>query len=221
MTFCTVATASAHRSTLLLSTPRSQSDALNACATLGESLLPVNKPLFANDLVPLLRYQTFLKNFPQTQQFWVANEGRVCQMVNANGVVTSSLTCLRSLPALCSQSAALRAPAQPQTSLTVRSGDLEITGYAHLHTPTGIRRVVLTLVNIASVIRHHSDSSGSRSQTHPPGSRTQRRTLGTRPSTHARSAHNASKLEVRWAVKTVFSSTYGLPSFRLRIRALR
>ncbi|KAI0760186.1 carboxylesterase from carbohydrate esterase [Fomes fomentarius] len=124
-----VATASAHHSTLLLSTPRSHSDALNACAALGESLLPVNKTFFANDLVPLLRYQTFLGNFPQTQQFWVANEGRVCQVVSANGVVTSSLTCLRSLPALCSQTAALRAPAQPQTSLTVRSGDLEITGF--------------------------------------------------------------------------------------------
>ncbi|RDX47285.1 carboxylesterase from carbohydrate esterase [Lentinus brumalis] len=124
-----VHTASSHRSALLLSSPRSHSDAATACAALGETLLPANKTFFANDLVPLLRYQTFQRNFPSTQQFWIANEGRTCQLVNAKGVVSSSLTCFRSLPALCSQSAAFQASAQPETSLTVRSHGLTITGF--------------------------------------------------------------------------------------------
>ncbi|RPD75515.1 carboxylesterase from carbohydrate esterase [Lentinus tigrinus ALCF2SS1-7] len=124
-----VHTASSHRSALLLSSPRSHSDAASACTALGETLLPVNKTFFANDLVPLLRYQTFQGNFPSSQQFWVANEGRACQVVNSKGVVSSSATCLRSLPVLCSQSAAFQASAQPETSLTVRSHDLTITGF--------------------------------------------------------------------------------------------
>ena len=120
--------APSHRSILLLSSPRSHVAAASACTALGETLLPVNKTFFATDLVPLLRYQTFQDNFPSTQQFWVANAGRICQVVNANGVVSSSLTCLRSLPALCTQSAAFQASAQPETSLSVRSHDLTITG---------------------------------------------------------------------------------------------
>ncbi|KAI0739014.1 carboxylesterase from carbohydrate esterase [Daedaleopsis nitida] len=124
-----VHTAATHQSALLLSSPRFHSDAANACAALGETLLGVNKTFFANDLVPLLRYQTFLGNFPTTQQFWVANAGRVCQTVNARGVVSSSLTCFRTLPVLCSQSAAFQASPQPETSIAVRSQDLSITGF--------------------------------------------------------------------------------------------
>ncbi|KAI0356107.1 carboxylesterase from carbohydrate esterase [Trametes cingulata] len=122
-------TAPSHRSVLLLSSPRLHRDAADACAELGETLLPVNKTFFKNDLVPLLRYQSFQRNFPANQQFWVANEGRICQVVNAEGVVSSSLTCLRSLPALCSQSAGFHAAAAPKTSLTVHSQDLTITGF--------------------------------------------------------------------------------------------
>ncbi|KAI0631083.1 carboxylesterase from carbohydrate esterase [Trametes polyzona] len=124
-----LSTAPTHRSALLLSSPRFQRDAANACAELGETLLPVNKTFFENDLVPLLRYQTFQRNFPASQQFWVGNGGRVCQTVNAHGEVSSSLTCLRVLPALCSQSAGFRAPAAAKTSLTVHSQDLAITGF--------------------------------------------------------------------------------------------
>ncbi|KAI0763117.1 carboxylesterase from carbohydrate esterase [Trametes elegans] len=122
-------TASSHRSALLLSAPRFHRDAANACAALGETLLPVNKTFFKDDLTPLLRYQTFQRNFPESQQFWVANEGRVCQTVNAQGVVSSSLTCLLVLPALCSQSAGFHADATPESSLTVHTQGLAITGF--------------------------------------------------------------------------------------------
>ncbi|KAI9067005.1 carboxylesterase from carbohydrate esterase [Trametes sanguinea] len=122
-------TASTHRSALLLSSPRFHQDATKACEALGETLLPVNKTFFKNDLAPLLRYQVFQGSFPSTQQFWVANEGPICQVVNAQGVVSSSLTCLRVLPSLCSQSAGFHADAAPKTSLTVKSQDLTITGF--------------------------------------------------------------------------------------------
>ncbi|KAM5533408.1 hypothetical protein V8D89_012958 [Ganoderma adspersum] len=118
-----------HRSALLLSTPLSHSEALSACAALGENLLPSNKTFFANDLAPLLQYQVFQKNFAPTQQFWIASSGLICQTVNTKGVVSSALTCLRALPVLCSQSAAFQAAAQPTTSFTVRSEDLTITGF--------------------------------------------------------------------------------------------
>ncbi|EIW55220.1 carboxylesterase from carbohydrate esterase [Trametes versicolor FP-101664 SS1] len=124
-----VFTAPTHRSALLLSAPRFQRDAASACSALGETLLPVNKTFFKNDLVPSLQYQVFQRNFPSNQQFWVANEGRVCQVVNAQGVVSSSLTCLRALPALCSQSAGFRAAAAAESSLTVHSQDLTVTGF--------------------------------------------------------------------------------------------
>lgn len=88
----------------------------------------MNKTFFKNDLVPSLQYQLFQRNFPPNQQFWVANEGRVCQVVNAQGVVSSSLTCLRVLPTLCSQSAGFRAAATAESSLTVHSQDLTVTG---------------------------------------------------------------------------------------------
>ncbi|KAI8969416.1 carboxylesterase from carbohydrate esterase [Trametes punicea] len=122
-------TAPTHRSALLLSALRSHQDAANACEALGETLLTVNKTFFKDDLVPLLQYQVFLGNFPPTQQFWVASAGSICQIVNAQGAVSSSLTCLRNLPALCSQSAGYHVDAAPQTSLTVHSQDLTITGF--------------------------------------------------------------------------------------------
>ncbi|KAI0631086.1 carboxylesterase from carbohydrate esterase [Trametes polyzona] len=121
--------ATTHRSALLLSTPKFQRDAVKACAELGETLVPVNKTFFESDLVPLLRYQVFLENFSPSQKFWVANEGRVCQVVNVQGVVSSSLTCFRALPALCSQSANFQAPATANTSITVHSKNLAITGF--------------------------------------------------------------------------------------------
>ncbi|KAI0819941.1 carboxylesterase from carbohydrate esterase [Trametes gibbosa] len=124
-----VFTAPTHRSTLLLSTPRIHRDATDACAALGETLLPMNKTFFESDLIPLLQYQAFQHNFPPNQQFWVASQGHACQVVNIRGVVSTSFTCLRALPALCSQSAAFRAAASPATSLTVHSQDLTITGF--------------------------------------------------------------------------------------------
>ena len=120
--------ASSHNSVLLLSASHAHGSAANACASLGESLLPINKTFFHDDLVPLLRFQTFLGNFPSSQQFWVANEGNICQTVNAQGVVSSSRSCLQSLPALCTQGAAPKASAQPGTLFTVHSQDLTITG---------------------------------------------------------------------------------------------
>ena len=127
--FYTVNQQPTHLSALLLSAPLSHSEASTACAALGESLLLSNKTFFANDLAPLLQYQVFLKNFAPTQQFWIASSGTICQIVNARGIVSSALTCLRALPVLCSQSAAFQAAAQPTTSLTVRSQDLSIPGY--------------------------------------------------------------------------------------------
>ncbi len=124
----TVSEQPSHRSALLLSAPRSHADASDVCAALGENLLPANKTFFANDLTPLLQYQAFQRNFASTQQFWIASSGPLCQTVNPKGVVSSSLTCLRALPALCSQSAAFQAAAQSATSLTVTSQDHVITG---------------------------------------------------------------------------------------------
>ncbi|TBU26946.1 carboxylesterase from carbohydrate esterase [Dichomitus squalens] len=120
---------STHHGALLLSTPHLHPDASRACAALGETLLPVNKTFFATDLVHLLQYQVFQKHFPPTQQFWVAGSGPFCQIVDAKGAVSLSLTCLRELPVLCSQSAGFQAPAQPGTSLTVKSQDLTIVGF--------------------------------------------------------------------------------------------
>ena len=103
---------------------------------MGESLLPANETFFATDLAPLLHYQVFQKNFPSTQKFWIADSGRICQTVNARGIVSPPVTCLEKLPVLCSQSAGFQAPARPETSLTVKSRDLMITGYAHVSFPT-------------------------------------------------------------------------------------
>ncbi|CDO70485.1 hypothetical protein BN946_scf184569.g28 [Trametes cinnabarina] len=122
-------TAPTHRSALLLSSPSFHQDAAKACETLGETLLPINKTFFKNDLVPLLRYQDFQGTFSSSQQFWVANEGPICQVINAQGIVSSSLTCLRVLPALCSQSAGFHVDSSPKTSFTVSSQDLTITGF--------------------------------------------------------------------------------------------
>ena len=121
-------TAATTSSVLLLSAPHTHGSASTACATLGESLLPVNKTFFENDLVPLLRFQTFEGNFPASQQFWIASKGNVCQTVNAKGAVSSSTTCLQRLPVLCTQSAGPKAAPQSQTSFTVQSEDLTITG---------------------------------------------------------------------------------------------
>ena len=121
--------AATHSSVLLLSAPHTHGSASSACSALGESLLPVNKTFFQNDLVPLLRFQTFEGNFLSSQQFWVANQGNICQTVNAKGAVSSSRSCLQSLPVLCTQSAGPKAVAQSQTSFTVHSQDLAITGY--------------------------------------------------------------------------------------------
>ncbi|KAI0642658.1 carboxylesterase from carbohydrate esterase [Trametes meyenii] len=121
--------AQSKRSALLLSTPQSYQEAADSCAGLGETLLPINKTFFENDLAPSLRFQTFQRVFPLQQQFWIANEGRICQVVNAQGVISSSLTCSRALPALCSQSAGFHVSATPETSLTVHSRDLAITGF--------------------------------------------------------------------------------------------
>ncbi|TBU26957.1 carboxylesterase from carbohydrate esterase [Dichomitus squalens] len=117
------------RSALLLSTPQIHAHASSACAALGEKLLPVNKTFFTIDLVPLLQYQVFQKKFPAAQQFWVASSGPVCRTVDSKGVVSSSLTCSRELPVLCSQSAGFQAAAQPTTSLMIKSQDLTITGF--------------------------------------------------------------------------------------------
>ncbi|KAI8976725.1 carboxylesterase from carbohydrate esterase [Trametes punicea] len=122
-------TAATHRSALLLSAPRSSQDASKACQALGENLLPVNKTFFKNDLVPLLQYQIYQDNFPENQQFWVGHAGSTCQVVNAQGVVSSSSACSHGLPALCTQSAGYHVNATAQTSLTIHSQDLTITGF--------------------------------------------------------------------------------------------
>ena len=67
-------------------------------------------------------------NVPSNQEFWVASKGLECQVVNTQGHVSTS-SCLRELPALCSQSAGFMASAETATSLTVHAQNLEITGY--------------------------------------------------------------------------------------------
>ncbi|OCH86808.1 carboxylesterase from carbohydrate esterase [Obba rivulosa] len=116
-----------HKSALLLST-RSDANAKAACAQLGETLLPINTTFFTTDLPPTLEYQVFQGAVPPTQEFWVASKGITCQVVDAQGRVSAS-SCLRELPALCSQSAGFQAAPETATSLTVHSQDLIITGF--------------------------------------------------------------------------------------------
>ncbi|KAL6306365.1 hypothetical protein BKA93DRAFT_154640 [Sparassis latifolia] len=118
-------TASEHRSVLLLS-PKSQSDSANACAQLNETLLLVNETFFLSDLVPLLQYQVYEGAYGMEQLYWVGANGS-CQAVDALGVV-SEAECNQSLPTLCSQSSSFGASPEPVNSLMVHAGNLSITG---------------------------------------------------------------------------------------------
>ncbi|KAH9941610.1 carboxylesterase from carbohydrate esterase [Epithele typhae] len=122
-------TVSGRPSVLLLSSPHTHGSASSACAVLGETLLPDNTTFIKDNLVPLLRFQEFERNFPSSQKFWIASKGPVCQTVDAKGDVSSSVVCLGSLPVLCTQSATLGAAAKPATSFTVQSKNLTITGF--------------------------------------------------------------------------------------------
>ncbi|KAH8102123.1 carboxylesterase from carbohydrate esterase [Cristinia sonorae] len=121
-------TAGQHKSVLLLPS-QLQLSAASACRSLNEGLLPVNQTFFATDLTPTLQFEsTFLNNFPRDQEFWVASSSRSCQTVNVQGRVRSS-SCLRVLPALCSQSAAFGAGPSSNTLVNVKSSGLTITGF--------------------------------------------------------------------------------------------
>lgn len=119
------------KKSVLLIDPKLQFEAAEGCSALGETLLPVNAAFFSTDLVPLLKYQAFLGKYPESQQFWVASHGHTCQAVDINGHV-SSTSCLKSLPALCTQTAAFGASVEPSTQLSVFSNGLTVTGYVKL-----------------------------------------------------------------------------------------
>ncbi|OBZ67858.1 Cholinesterase [Grifola frondosa] len=104
-------TAPTHKSVLLLS-EKSQSDAVKSCTELGETLLPVNNTFFTIDLAPLVQYQIFQGAYGESQEYWVESSGHVCQVVDAHGT-----------------SAPFGASPQPQTSISVSSSDLAITGF--------------------------------------------------------------------------------------------
>ncbi|KAI0918550.1 hypothetical protein AcV5_002511 [Taiwanofungus camphoratus] len=122
-----VHTATAHKSVLLLS-PRPQSNAVTACARLGETLLPVDTTFFSTELVPLLQYQTYEGAYGESQLYWVGSTDSACNAVNSLGL-TSLVSCDTELPTLCSQSAAYGGPPEPTNSLTVFANELVITGY--------------------------------------------------------------------------------------------
>ncbi|CCM03281.1 uncharacterized protein FIBRA_05409 [Fibroporia radiculosa] len=122
-----VYTATQHKSVLLL-TPRTQSEAETACASLSETLLPINETFFTTDLVPLLQYQAYEGAYGEGQLYLVASEGDSCAAVNSFGQV-SLVSCDTELPVLCSQSSAYGAYADSTNLLTVYADDLTITGY--------------------------------------------------------------------------------------------
>ncbi|KZT69948.1 carboxylesterase from carbohydrate esterase [Daedalea quercina L-15889] len=99
-----------------------------ACEALAETLLPVNETFFTSELVYSLRYLTYEGAYSESQLYYVASSGSTCQAVDSQGAV-SSVSCDAVLPALCSQSAAIGAAAEPTNSLTVSASNLTITGY--------------------------------------------------------------------------------------------
>ncbi|TCD66116.1 hypothetical protein EIP91_001768 [Steccherinum ochraceum] len=116
-----------HKSVLLLQ-DQLQLTAESSCKALSETLLPVNQTFFATDLVPTLEFEVFQENFPRNQEFWVASQGRTCQTVDVQGHVKSS-SCLRILPALCSQSTAFGAGPSSNSLANVHSAGLTLTGF--------------------------------------------------------------------------------------------
>lgn len=129
-------TVSQHQSVLLLP-DQNLASATAACATFHETLLPVNKTLFATDIAPVLQYQIFQQSFPRSQLFWVAPQGKSCRATDATGRVVVS-PCSRVLPALCTQSAGPSAIADPNLLVQTTSNGLSITGYVQLHHTIGI-----------------------------------------------------------------------------------
>ncbi|KAL6306366.1 carboxylesterase from carbohydrate esterase [Sparassis latifolia] len=119
-------TVSEHKSVLLLS-PQSRSEAAEACATLGETLLPVNETFFLRELVHSLQYQVYQGAYGEDQLYWVGTSD-ACQAVNFFGLAREA-ACDEELPALCSQSSSFGASPAPSNSLTVNSGNLTITGF--------------------------------------------------------------------------------------------
>ena len=117
-----------HKSVLLLE-PQLQAIASSSCQALSEALLPANQSFFKTDLVPVLNFEvTFLNTFPPNQEFWIASSGHTCQTVDAQGHIRSS-SCLRTLPVLCSQSAAYGAGPSVSSMVKVQSSGLTLTGY--------------------------------------------------------------------------------------------
>ena len=113
---------------MLLLSSKTEANAASACASLSEALLPVNETFFTTELVYSLGYLAYEGAYSQSGQlYWVAPSGNTCQAVNAQGYV-SSVSCETTLPALCSQSAAIGAAAQATNSLTVQASNLTITG---------------------------------------------------------------------------------------------
>ena len=108
-------------------TARSNRDAVTACSSLHETLLPTTATGFKADLAHLLEYQTFQGNFPITQSFWVGSSGSRCQAVDILGGVLT-VPCSLSLPALCSQSSGFLAAPSASNQVTVRSNGLTLTG---------------------------------------------------------------------------------------------
>ncbi|KAH9933076.1 carboxylesterase from carbohydrate esterase [Fomitopsis serialis] len=122
-----VHTASEHQSVLLLS-PLLNSEADSACASLGETLLPVNESFYHTELIPSLQYQVYQGHYSEAQLYWIQSTGSSCEAVNSLGFVVPA-PCALQLPALCSQSAQFGASPEPANSLTVQANDLTITGY--------------------------------------------------------------------------------------------
>ena len=122
-------TASVHQSTILLSA-RSNSEAVAACAQLGEGLLQTNGTYFKSDIEKIITYRELLGN-PILGQYWVASsKPKVCEAVSNLGVI--SLPCNTKLPAFCSNSAPNKPGGQTDLSsqyqVQVNSGKFQVQG---------------------------------------------------------------------------------------------
>ncbi|KAJ3535117.1 hypothetical protein NM688_g7023 [Phlebia brevispora] len=127
-----IPTAPSHLSALLLPS-HSNCDAVSACSSLHETLLPTTGNQTFSDIVPLLKYQVFLGKFNTGQQFWIGSSGKTCRTISTEGVVNPA-PCTQSLPVLCSQSAGFGAGPTAETQLTLQSNSLTVTGFRDLKT---------------------------------------------------------------------------------------
>lgn len=104
---CAGTKAAEHKGAILLSS-QSHARAVASCEALGETLLVPNGTHFSSDIRAQFNFLVFKKQFPVSQQFWVApGSFGACHAINVLGIVLPT-SCARGLPVLCTQSAPFR-----------------------------------------------------------------------------------------------------------------